>query len=52
MTGTPEYIAPEILKGIFINLDIKGKGYDIMIDYWSFGIILYQLIYKHTPFVD
>merc|ERR1712142_646680 len=39
--GTPEYTAPEIL------LDLPyGKS----VDWWSFGVVLYQLMDGHTPF--
>jgi phototropin len=39
--GTEEYIAPEI---------IEGKGHNASVDWWSFGIILYEMFYKKTPF--
>ena len=42
--GTPNYIAPEILN--FKN----GINYSFEIDIWSFGVILYSLFYKKTPF--
>jgi len=38
--GTPHYMAPEI---------IGGKGYNIMVDLWSIGKILYksyQILYN------
>lgn len=41
--GTPNYIAPEILN-------YKNGNYSFGIDIWSFGIILYSLFYKKTPF--
>ena len=42
--GTPNYIAPEILN--YKN----GTNYSFEIDIWAFGIILYSLFYKKTPF--
>lgn len=41
ITGTPHYIAPEVLQ---------GKGYSFSCDYWSIGIIAYELYYNTHPF--
>ena len=39
--GTPEYLAPEI---------IKGEYYDKNVDWWSLGIIIYEMICGIPPF--
>ncbi|PRQ28193.1 putative protein kinase AGC-RSK-2 family [Rosa chinensis] len=39
--GTHEYLAPEI---------IKGEGHGSAIDWWTFGIFLYELLFGKTPF--
>jgi cGMP-dependent protein kinase len=39
--GTPHYIAPEILN---------GKGYTFQADYWSIGIIMFEIFYGSYPF--
>ena len=42
--GTPNYIAPEVLIRKNNNL------YSFEIDIWSFGVILYTLLFHKTPF--
>ncbi|KAL8160828.1 hypothetical protein V2J09_012317 [Rumex salicifolius] len=39
--GTHEYLAPEI---------IKGDGHGSAVDWWTFGIFLYELLFGRTPF--
>ncbi|XP_075488017.1 LOW QUALITY PROTEIN: serine/threonine-protein kinase RHS3-like [Primulina tabacum] len=39
--GTHEYLAPEI---------IRGEGHGSAVDWWTFGIFLYELLLGTTPF--
>lgn len=41
MCGTPEYIAPEI---------IMNTGYGHSVDWWSLGILMYELSAGYSPF--
>lgn len=44
IVGTPDYIAPEIIRGQSIN----NKS----LDYWSLGVIMYELLAGIPPFND
>ncbi|KAF0932392.1 hypothetical protein E2562_010309 [Oryza meyeriana var. granulata] len=39
--GTHEYLAPEI---------IRGEGHGSAVDWWTFGVFLYELLHGTTPF--
>lgn len=41
--GTPEYVAPEV---------IKREPYSRAIDWWSLGILCYELLFGTTPFTS
>ena len=43
MCGTPEYMAPELFM---------KSGHDFAVDYWSLGVLIYELLQGEAPFAD
>ncbi|CAF0740125.1 unnamed protein product [Brachionus calyciflorus] len=39
--GTPNYIAPEMLR---------GEDYDFSVDWWALGVLLYEMMAGRSPF--
>lgn len=43
LCGTPEYVAPEL---------ILSKPYNGFVDIWALGVLLYEMIFRVTPFSE
>jgi serine/threonine protein kinase len=41
--GTPEYLAPEM---------IKGEGHGKPVDWWAMGVLIYEMLIGVTPFFN
>jgi len=43
LCGTPDYLAPEI---------VTGKGHGKGVDWWTIGILIYEMLASNPPFYD
>lgn len=41
LSGTPEYLAPEI---------IMSQGYNKSVDWWALGVLIYEMAAGYPPF--
>jgi protein-serine/threonine kinase len=41
--GTPEYLAPEVIKGV---------GHGVEVDWWTLGCLIYEMVVGRPPFQE
>ena len=43
LCGTPDYLAPEVMSNM---------GYNRSVDFWTIGILTYELLHEKTPYIN
>lgn len=52
LAGSPEYISPEVLAAADAKAAKDGVVYDKTCDWWSLGILIFEMFVGRTPFKD
>jgi len=52
LCGTPQYVAPEVIRLGMAGMGAPPTGYGRGVDMWSLGVSLYHMLTSELPFIE